>query len=67
MKRAIVSAAALEVQCPECNECQANPEDGSHLWSSSQLAESIQLDSTRTCLFCAAQFRISMPKTVKVV
>ena len=67
MKQAIVSAAALDVQCPECEECQPNPEDGSHLWSSSQVAAAIQTSALRTCIVCAAQFKLKLPKRAEVV
>ncbi len=66
MKRAIVSAAALEVVCPHCTEAQPNPEDGSHMWSHSQLRAAYDKNCIRTCISCGKEFTLHTPRTVEV-
>ena len=60
-KNAIITAAAVEVQCPYCGDPQPNPTDGSHLWFPSQVTE-----GKRTCVACDTEFSVRKQSRVSV-
>jgi hypothetical protein len=61
MKKAIVTAAVLEVQCPHCREAITEPNSGSFLWDANE-----KFPATLRCSGCDMEFDVVIPKTVRV-
>jgi uncharacterized Zn finger protein len=61
MKRAIVTAAALTVQCPSCKEPQPEPASGSHVWETTW-----EFPKTVRCGDCGTEFSVVIPKSIKI-
>jgi endogenous inhibitor of DNA gyrase (YacG/DUF329 family) len=53
MRRAVVTASAFEVLCPECHTAVAEPESGSFLWAPCDLNQRVL-----TCPDCGTQMRL---------
>lgn len=64
VRTAVLVAAAVEVQCPECGEPQPNPDDGSFLWSHFLVAQAI---GTRTCTACDQPLRVTTSNKVAFI
>ena len=63
LRNAYVTASVLEILCPYCQEPQPNPDDGSQMWSPSQMHES---QGERKCVACNKQFRLMSQNRVSV-
>jgi hypothetical protein len=62
-KRPIYTAAAVELQCPDCHEFIENQRDGSHLWTREDFQPQWE---TVTCGCCGTRVQVKQPERVKV-
>lgn len=58
---ALLIARAVEVACPHCGETQPAPDNGSEMWTTSQI-----VDGERTCVSCGATMRVVRKKTASM-
>ncbi len=63
-KYAIISAASLEVGCPDCGEPQPSPDNGSHLWTPGEVTAASS--TQHTCTACDLVFTIIAQNRVSV-
>jgi predicted RNA-binding Zn-ribbon protein involved in translation (DUF1610 family) len=63
-RNAIIVAASVEVQCPHCGEPQPSPDNGSHVWMTSQVAA--LSGQVKTCVSCDETFTVQAQSRVSV-
>lgn len=61
MKAARLTATTLEVSCPHCGVCQADPDGGTLLWEPLQIRDN---QGVKTCQECRKVFTLRPPTLV---
>jgi hypothetical protein len=60
---AILVAVTVEVQCPHCGDPQPSPNNGSHLWTTTEVSES---QGPKECVACDEPFTLHAQSRVSV-